>query len=131
MFIRHNMKLSFLDRNKEINKINKAIKDPNSALIVVYGRRRCGKSTLLQHISKKQDIYYLADQRETTLQIVALANEIERTIPNFSSVHYPSWDALLTNLNDRIKKKLLPDFRRISLPGSKISRTAKHLTTFS
>lgn len=98
------MKLSFLNRNKEINKINKAIKDKDSTLIIVYGRRRCGKSRLLQHILREQDIYFLADQRETALQIEALANEIERTIPNFASVHYPSWDALLINLNDRIKR---------------------------
>ena len=94
----------FLNRNREINRINKSINTQGLAFIVVYGRRRCGKSTLLQHISREQDIYYLADQRETILQIEAIANEIERTIPNFTSVHYPSWDALLMNLNERAER---------------------------
>jgi AAA+ ATPase superfamily predicted ATPase len=97
------MKLAFLNRQKEITAVNKAIKGNTPALIVLYGRRRCGKSTLLQNISRKQDIYYLADQRENPLQIQALADEIERTIPRFATVHYPSWNVLLETLNDRIK----------------------------
>lgn len=98
------MKLSFLNRNTEIKKIHNAFKDKNSVFIVLYGRRRCGKSTLLQHISKKSDIYFLADQSESPLQREALSHEIERIIPHFSDVHYPSWDALLRNLNNQVKK---------------------------
>ena len=97
------MKLPFLNRQKEINEVNKAIKGTGPSFIVIYGRRRCGKSTLLQNISRKQDIYYLADQREAPLQRHALANEIERTIPGFAAVQYPSWDIFLASLNDRIK----------------------------
>jgi len=98
------MKLPFLNRDTEIKKIQTALKDKNPVLIVLYGRRRCGKSTLLQHISKKSDIYFLADQRESPLQREALSHEIERIIPHFSDVHYPSWDALLHNLNNQVKK---------------------------
>ena len=79
------MKLSFLNRNREINRINKAITTQGSAFIVVYGRRRCGKSTLLQHILREQDIYYLADQQESPLQIKSLAAEISRQIPGFDA----------------------------------------------
>jgi len=103
-FVMHNiMKLPFLNRQKEINEVNKAIKGAGTAFIVIYGRRRCGKSTLLQKISRKQDIYYLADHREAPLQRHALANEIERTIPGFAAVQYPSWDIFLASLNGRIK----------------------------
>jgi len=98
------MKLSFLNRNTEIKKIHAALNDKNPVLIILYGRRRCGKSTLLQHISKKSDIYFLADQSESPLQREALSYEIERIIPNFSNVHYPSWDTLLLNLNNQVKK---------------------------
>ncbi|WP_162532214.1 ATP-binding protein [Candidatus Scalindua japonica] len=57
------MKLPFLTRQKEISKINKAVKLAALAFIVIYGRRSCGKSTLLQNAAGKQDIYFLADQR--------------------------------------------------------------------
>ncbi|MCP5005230.1 MAG: ATP-binding protein [Planctomycetes bacterium] len=92
-----------MNRQKEISVVNKAIKETESVFIVIYGRRRCGKSTLLQNISRKQDVYYLADQREAPLQRHALANEIERTIPGFAAVQYPSWDIFLASINDRIK----------------------------
>jgi uncharacterized protein len=38
----------FLNREKEIARIGGALKNIRPQLIVVYGRRRCGKSTLLQ-----------------------------------------------------------------------------------
>lgn len=97
------MKQTFLNRQKEIREINKAIKGEAPAFIVIYGRRRCGKSTLLQNITGKQDVYFLADQREALLQRQALADEIERVIPGFGDVKYPSWDVLLTNVNKHIK----------------------------
>lgn len=71
--------------------------------MVVYGRRRCGKSTLLQEIVRSDDMYYLADRREASLQIQSLAVEIARQISGFNEVDYPSWQALLQTLNVRSK----------------------------
>lgn len=88
------MRLHFLNRIREIAKLSRALDSSESAFIVIYGRRRCGKSTLLQHVSRKKDIYFLADQQEVPLQIKSLASEISRHIPGFDQVAYPSWDIL-------------------------------------
>lgn len=61
------MRLSFLNRTREIAKLNRGFNSSEPVFIVIYGRRRCGKSTLLQHISKKNDIYFLADMQEIPL----------------------------------------------------------------
>lgn len=98
------MRLPFLNRQKEITALEWVLKGSEPAFIVVYGRRRCGKSRLLQHVSGKRDIYFLADQQETPLQIQTLAQEIKRVVPGFAAVQYPSWDALLITLNERVKK---------------------------
>lgn len=89
------MRLTFLNRTREIKKITRALHTSEPAFIVVYGRRRCGKSTLLQRTARKHDIYYLADQQEVPLQIKSLANEISRQISGFDQVTYPAWDVLL------------------------------------
>ena len=42
---------------------------------MVYGRRRCGKSTLLQRVLAEYHVYLQADQRESPLQLESLAAE--------------------------------------------------------
>ncbi len=95
------MRLQFLNRTREISKLTRALDSSEPAFIVVYGRRRCGKSTLLQHITRKNDIYYLADQQEVPLQIKSLAGEISRHIPGFDQVSYPSWEILFNAFHNQ------------------------------
>jgi len=92
------MRLHFMNRTREIAKLTRVLVSPEPSLVVIYGRRRCGKSTLLQHIAKKTDIYFLADQQEAPLQIQSFAVEIGRTIPGFGQVNYPSWGVLFSAL---------------------------------
>ncbi len=96
------MRLPFLNRTREIAKLNRALSSSGPAFIVIYGRRRCGKSTLLQHVSKKNDIYFLADMQEVPLQIKSLASEIGRHISGFDQVIYPSWDILFKAVQNQV-----------------------------
>ena len=95
------MRLEFLNRTREIDRLTRALAAEEPGFIVVFGRRRCGKSTLLQQVMRPGDIYYAADQREASLQLRALAGEAARSIPGFAEVDYPSWPALLNTLDAR------------------------------
>ncbi len=94
-----------LNREKEIARIGQALKSSSPQLIVVYGRRRCGKSTLLQHMMPDDAIYFSADLRDAPLQRDALAREIESLIPGFSRAVYPDWESLFLGLNTGLKKR--------------------------
>ena len=75
----------FIDREKEIARLQQALQREKARLIVVYGRRRCGKTTLLRHVLPQNAIYFAADLREPPLQIAALAKQIDKLIlPRFS-----------------------------------------------
>ena len=100
------MTTPFYNRADEQNRLRRAMSAPGGALAVVYGRRRCGKSTLLQHVISHQDVYYLADQKEPALQIRDLAAEADHAVPLFSTAGYATWDALLLNLNDRLDRRI-------------------------
>ena len=39
-------RLAFVNRVRELSRLRRALSRPGGALIVVYGRRRCGKSRL-------------------------------------------------------------------------------------
>ncbi len=97
----------FVNREEEISRIQQALTREKVQLIVVYGRRRCGKSTLLQHILPSTSIYYSADLREEPLQINALAKQIERVIPGFSKVIYPEWESLFISLNNSLREQAI------------------------
>jgi len=60
-----------------------------------------GKSRLLQEVLGQKHVYFLADQREPTLQREAFAIEIARMVPGFDQAVYPSWDVLFSALNTR------------------------------
>ncbi|MBN1983882.1 MAG: ATP-binding protein [Chitinivibrionales bacterium] len=92
----------FYNRSKEIDILNRFVDGPAGKFAVIYGRRRCGKSTLIQKILTSQDIYFLADIREPKLQIRAFAQEVSKKIEKFDEVDYPSWEVLLSQLNSRV-----------------------------
>jgi hypothetical protein len=90
------MRLPFLNRTDESRRLKAFLGTREGGLAVVYGRRRLGKSRLLSEaLARKRAVYYVADDREATLQRAALAEEIGRLIPGFSDVTYPGWDELL------------------------------------
>lgn len=100
------VKLRFLNRTDEQKRLTRALKAGGGALAVVYGRRRCGKSTLIQRVVGGNDVYYLADQKEPALQIKDLAAEIDRIVPGFSSATYPTWDSLLRGLDNQLDRRI-------------------------
>lgn len=135
-----NMTLSFLDRKQEAARIRRALETGGGKLVVVYGRRRCGKSRLIQELAGPHDVYYLADQGEAGLQRASLATEAARAIPDADGLPYPTWQALLAQLERLAARRLTvfldefpylveqsPDLpsviqRQLDLPG------AKHIT---
>ena len=95
----------FVNRNQEIDRLERALNTSREVLIVVYGRRRCGKSTLLRRLLSDKDIYFAADMREPSLQIEAFAKRIDQIVPGFSALTYPAWEALFRNLENTLKIK--------------------------
>jgi AAA+ ATPase superfamily predicted ATPase len=93
------MTFPFLDRQEERARLLTLFARREGALAVLYGRRRCGKSRLLQEsLPRGRSAYYVADDREASLQRAALAAEVARLVPGFADVAYPDWDALFARL---------------------------------
>ncbi|NJL27995.1 MAG: ATP-binding protein [Thermoanaerobaculia bacterium] len=89
------MKLQFLNRAEEADRLRRLTSRGEGSLGVLYGRRRCGKSRLLREaLPVDRTVYYVGDDRESALQRRGLATEIARLLPGFDRVTYPEWDAL-------------------------------------
>lgn len=94
--------MRFVDRIEEGERLNKALTGNATSFVVLYGRRRLGKSTLLKRVLTENDTYYLADQTEAIHQREILAKMIANVIDGFDKVIYPNWDALFDTLNSRL-----------------------------
>lgn len=99
--------MKFVDRNKEIAKINRALRQPDPTFIVIYGRRRLGKSTLLKHVIKPADVYFMADQSNENLQRAMLAKVIAEKFEGFDAATYPDWDSLFRQINYRAAERFV------------------------
>jgi len=97
--------MDFVNRIQEIERINHLRTQKESMLLILYGRRRIGKTRLLQEIKTDYDIHFIADQSETPLQIEAFARIAERHIAEFDSAIYPDWESFFLTLNERLGNK--------------------------
>ena len=95
----------FVNREEEQKRLKDALSGEKTSFVVVYGRRRLGKSTLIKKVLADKDIYFLADQTETSQQIRLLAKEIAHKIEGFDKVVYPDWNTLFETLNLRTTER--------------------------
>ena len=98
--------LTFVNRISEQNRLKKALNRPSVSLVVVYGRRRCGKSRLIKQVLNPTDCYFMADQSEATQQRALLAKTVSAIVESFDKVIYPDWNTLFETLNLRLNKRI-------------------------
>ena len=86
----------FIGRSFEIKHLEEAYKAPNSRLVVIYGRRRIGKSSLVAKFAgrKKHSYSFEAiEQQNTTGQIAHLTEILKRQVkdPVLESIRFKNW----------------------------------------
>lgn len=87
----------FINRDAELKQLRDLYQqDKKGTLVILYGRRRLGKTTLLKEFSHKYNIpycYFMADRAgEESLKLstaIAMATALKE--PLLQSVTYPSW----------------------------------------
>lgn len=91
--------MRFIDRTDEQARLRHALGREERSFIVMYGRRRLGKSRLIREVMGEGDIYYMAEKNEPAMQRALLQNAIAAVYPVFSSMRFPDWESLLTTLS--------------------------------
>jgi len=107
MFAKHNKfaNMIFVDRVEETSRLKGALAGEKPALVVVYGRRRLGKSTLIKRALSDNDVYFLADRSEEQHQRALLAKVIAQIFSDFDKLTYPDWESLFRAINFRTEKR--------------------------
>ena len=114
----------FINREHELNHLEEEYLKNRPAFVVIYGRRRIGKTTLIEEFGKdKTDfIYYLADQQTSTQQIDSFKQQIyEYTRDDFLlKTQFDNWDQFFSYLS-----KILPQDKRLILAIDEITYLIK------
>lgn len=97
--------MKFVDRLDETARLKDALTREKSSLVMIYGRRRLGKSTLIKRVLTDTDVYFLADRSESQHQRMLFAKVIAQVFPDLDKLTYPDWESLLRAVNYRTGKR--------------------------
>lgn len=100
---------TLIDRKAETDRITDALHRDDTQFIVIYGRRRIGKSTLIKHIvnARKQAVYFLSDTSVEAVQRAAFSKSVAMVIDGFDKVVYPDWESLFRSMNNQLSERII------------------------
>ncbi|MFH1653675.1 MAG: ATP-binding protein [Pseudomonadota bacterium] len=104
-------KRKFIDRKEELKKLKECYNEKSSQFVVLYGRRRVGKSFLLRHFCEGEKHLYFTGRRDEALDITyerftkAMSEALEN--PILAKIKVSSWDEIFKLLDDQLGLKKL------------------------
>ena len=98
----YNIGVKFIDREQEMGRLMRLMREQRGGFAAIWGRRRIGKSELLKEWCRRFDgVYTVADQSLAAVQRSSFALALSERFAGFSDVTYPSWKALFEALSRR------------------------------
>lgn len=97
----------FVDRKNELKFLNEEYEKKGSSLVILYGRRRVGKTALIKEFGKNKDmIYFLATEESEIQNRNALKKIIAENIKNdlLDYITVDNWEILFKAITDTESK---------------------------
>lgn len=88
---------TFINRHEELTFLQKEYQRDGSSLVILYGRRRVGKTALItEFIKNRQAIYFLATEENETQNRLAFKNIVAEQTGNelLMNANVDSWDMI-------------------------------------
>ncbi|MCL2699663.1 MAG: ATP-binding protein, partial [Defluviitaleaceae bacterium] len=110
--------MPFINRDEELSFLEKEYNREGSALVVLYGRRRVGKTALSSEFAKEKDaVYFLATEENETQNRNSFKNIVAEQTGNelLMNAAVDSWDivfkAWLAVASDAKKLMIIDEFQ--------------------
>lgn len=111
----------FIDREKELEFLNKEYESQRSSLVILYGRRRIGKTSLIKEFSKSKDvIYFLATEEAEKQNLNIFKNLVADNLKNdlVREANIDNWEAIFELITKELGKNkkiiVLDEFQYLS-----------------
>lgn len=100
-----------VDREFELEMLQSAAMAESAQLVVVSGRRRVGKTYLLQAFGERhQTVYYTATQQSAPIELAAFTDAVRASLGSDglpAGYAFPDWSAALDFVTDRTSERRL------------------------
>jgi uncharacterized protein len=103
-------KNTFINREEELAYLNSLYGDKEFSLSIIYGKRRVGKTRLIEeYLKDKKGVYFLADKRSATLQFPELLSYIGQELNNslISNYQAKDWYDIFKLLESQVKEEFV------------------------
>jgi len=102
--------MQFKNREKELDELNRILLKKDFQLIIIYGRRRIGKTELILRATReKKRIYYLAVSEKNLERFYKICANVEPKILNFKK----DYEILLKFLKNKVDVIIFDEFQYI------------------
>lgn len=129
-------KAPFIGRDTELKRLLQIVAKRTASLVVIKGRRRVGKSRLIEELSQHFNAYYkfegIAPEKDVTPahQLAEFCRQIARNF-NTGHVHYSDWSDAFAAVGERVHSgKILLFFDELSWMGDEEPTFLPKIKTF-
>ena len=127
----------FIGRDKELKLLEEKYSAKTAQLVVIYGRRRIGKSALVDHFLQGKSHYLKfegLENEDTKTQIEEFVRSLAKQLrdPGLAALRFDSWSDLFTYLTEKIfnstQRKIifLDEFQWLAVKQSKLVSLMKY-----
>lgn len=101
----------FVNRETELSRLSDCYESEAAAMAVIFGRRRLGKTQLVQHSVAERDdtVVYQATETTPQIQLDEFVNVASESFPGITQIKQ-EWEALLGYLGDQDGIVVLDEF---------------------
>lgn len=111
------MNSSFVDRVQELQTLRQIFSSDRFELVVIYGRRRVGKTALVREAVKElKYLYYLAIEENNLNRFAAICEEFDSEIKKYQR----DYEILIEKLKDQIQVLIIDEFQNLIKENPKI-----------
>ncbi len=116
----------FVGRQAELHNLDAVLRRPVPQMVRVYGRRRLGKTVLLQELLRKHEgLYFEVEEGEKALHLETLSEQLALQLGR-TAHPYRSWDDFLDELEESRRRVVVFDeFQFLLTPRSGLAGRLK------
>lgn len=120
-----------IGREKELEQIEKLYNSDYFEFLVMYGRRRVGKTTILQEFSEKHDvIFYSAQEKNDSLNLLDFSKTVQQYFEGQFIAAFPSWEDAFSYVTKKASNKktilIIDEFPFMAGPNPSIKSMLQH-----
>lgn len=95
-----------IGRKEELAYLNELYESNQFEFLIMYGRRRIGKTTILQEFSKHTNtMFYPAREKNDSLNLEDFSKTVQLHFDHSFIASFPSWEACFTYIGNKVTER--------------------------